>query len=79
MDGQGFPYLADYVYLAGFMDKAISCVKMEDAGERVQFILEQACFCLWKLEKLQLRGERRRICPMAVAFLSKMNNNIIDI
>ena len=50
LDGQGFPYLADYVYdyLAGYMDKAISCVTMKDAGERVQFISEQVCFCLLK-------------------------------
>jgi hypothetical protein len=43
MDGQGFPYMADYVYyyIAGLMDKAVSCISLDDASQNVKFTIEE--------------------------------------
>ena len=37
LDGQGFPYLAQYCfyYLAGCLDRAITCITMDDVGKGV--------------------------------------------
>ena len=45
MDGYGFPYLSEYCYyyIAGYTDKAITCITTEDVGEQVKQVVEQVC------------------------------------
>ena len=41
LDGQGFPFFspACYLYMAGYLDRAISVISIADAGERVQAVI----------------------------------------
>lgn len=45
LDGQGFPYLspACYHYLAGHIDKAVSCLSEDDVGERIRHVVVKVC------------------------------------
>ena len=51
MDGQGFPFLADYCfyYIAGYYDQAIMCVTTEDVGTGVKKLLNEVCGWLFLL------------------------------
>lgn len=48
MDGCGFPYLSEYCYyyIAGYTDKALTCITSEDIGEQVKHVVEQVCCVL---------------------------------
>ena len=43
LDGQGFPYLSEYCYyyVAGYCDRAVTCVSIDDTGENVKAIAEK--------------------------------------
>ena len=43
LDGQGFPFLADYCYyyIAGCEELAITCITSEDVGNNVKFIIDE--------------------------------------
>ena len=45
MDGYAFPYLSEYCYyyIAGYMDKALTCITIDDFGEQVKLVVEQVC------------------------------------
>ena len=45
MDGQGFPYLAEYCYyyMAGCSDRAITCITEDDLSLDVKRILKKVC------------------------------------
>ncbi len=43
MDGQGFPFLADYCYyyIAGCYDLSVTCITEEDIGVRVKTVINE--------------------------------------
>ena len=43
LDGQGFPYLAEYCYyyIAGCYDQAVTCVTVDDVGANVKYIVDK--------------------------------------
>ena len=43
LDGQGFPYLSEccYYYIAGQIEKAVTCVTTNDVSEEVKFIVSK--------------------------------------
>ena len=49
LDGQGFPYLAEYCfyYLAGYHDQATACISIEDVGADVQALLTEVCIYIY--------------------------------
>lgn len=46
LDGQGFPYLADYCYyyIADCYDLAITCITREDVDSRVRSVIDEVCY-----------------------------------
>ena len=51
LDGQGFPYLAEYCYyyIAGCYDQAVTCVSTDDVGANVKYILDKVQSHILKL------------------------------
>lgn len=51
LDGQGFPYLAEYCYyyIAGCYDQAVTCVSIDDVGANVKYILDKVQSHILKL------------------------------
>ena len=45
MDGIAFPYLSEYCYyyIAGYLDKALTCITIDDVGEQVKLVVDQVC------------------------------------
>ena len=45
MDGYAFPYLSEYCYyyMAGYSDKALTCITIDDVGEQVKQLVQQVC------------------------------------
>ena len=43
MDGIAFPYLSEYCYyyIAGYLNKALTCITIDDVGEQVKLVVEQ--------------------------------------
>ena len=46
MDGYEFPYLSEYCYyyIAGYEDKALTCIMLEDVGEQVKRLVTKVTF-----------------------------------
>ena len=46
MDGYGFPYLSEhcYYYIAGYEDKALTCITLDDVGEQVKQLVTEVSF-----------------------------------
>ena len=45
MDRHGFPYFAEYCYyyMAGCMDKALTCITTDDVGDSVKALISEVC------------------------------------
>ena len=43
MDGYGFPYISEYCYyyIAGYSDRALTCITIDDVGEQVKLLVEE--------------------------------------
>ncbi len=56
MDGQGFPFLADYCYyyIAGCYDLSVTCITEEDIGVRVKTVINEVrCTTTFSNEKVR--------------------------
>ena len=42
-DGYGFPYISEYYYyyIAGYSDRALTCITIDDVGEQVKLLVEE--------------------------------------
>ena len=47
LDGQGFPFIADYCYyyIAGCYDQAITCITVKDVSTGVKNLLSEVSMC----------------------------------